>query len=72
LKFAFLVFKILSAIQRDIQKKSFYWEQIKVQNEEAQWDFVIQSEVLSIEPYGRVVKEAIMRAELSKEIKLEI
>ena len=41
-----------------------------MQNEEAQWDFVIQSEILSIEPYGRVVKEAIVRTELSKEIKL--
>lgn len=56
LKFAFLMFKIISCIQNDIKKKSPYWKLIKIENTEEKWDFVIQNEINSLDMFGRMVK----------------
>lgn len=52
LKLAFLVYKILSAIQRDTSRQSQYWEVLKVNNTEDRWDFMYQNEINLIKPFG--------------------
>lgn len=43
LKISFLVYKILSAIQKDTSKQSQYWEILKISNTEDKWDNVYQN-----------------------------
>jgi len=40
-----LIFKIFCLIQKDIVKKSKYWEIIKVPNKCDRWDYLIETEV---------------------------
>lgn len=44
LKFAFLLFKIISCIQNDVKKRSPNWDTIRITNTSEKWDFVIQNE----------------------------
>ena len=46
--FAFLVFKILSAIQKDIISGSRYWRILKVKNNDKQWDNLLKDEAKSL------------------------
>ena len=45
LKMAFLVYKILSSIQKDTYQESVYWEILKVTNKEERWDSITQNEM---------------------------
>ena len=40
IKMAFMVFKMLAAIQRDTGRQSQYWDMLKVANPEERWDSV--------------------------------
>lgn len=38
---SFLVYKALSAIQKDVCSKSVYWDHVKAPNKDAQWDLAL-------------------------------
>lgn len=52
LKMAFLVYKILSSIQKDTSQQSTYWENLKITNTEERWDSISQNEANLIKPFG--------------------
>jgi len=70
LKISFLVYKILSAIQKDTSKQSQYWEILKISNTEDKWDNVYQTEINLIKPFGEIVREAICKTDNSLKIKM--
>lgn len=43
LKMAFLVYKILSSVQKDTSQSSAYWEILKVTNTEERWDSICKN-----------------------------
>lgn len=43
MKIAFLVYKIMSSIQKDTNQQSNYWEILKVTNNESRWDAIYQN-----------------------------
>jgi hypothetical protein len=69
---AFLVYKIVSALQKDTSKHSFYWEILKITNEEARWDAMYQNEISLIRPFGEMIKDAIRKSDTSLKIKMEL
>ena len=69
---AFLVFKILYSIQRDITKDSLYWERIKVKNTDTQWDNILKDETKSLEPFGNMLREGLATNKNSSKIQLEL
>jgi len=53
---AFLVYKILSSIQKDTSQQSAYWELLKTTNTEDRWDSICQNEANLIRPFGELVR----------------
>ena len=72
LKISFLVYKILSAIQKDTSKQSQYWEILKTNNTEDKWDNVYQTQINLIKPFGEIVREAISKTDNTLKIKMEL
>jgi hypothetical protein len=56
---SFLIFKILSAIQKDLQKDAAYWEIIKINNTDQKWDFILREEMADLEHYGNILRESL-------------
>lgn len=68
---AFLVYKILSSIQKDTCQESVYWEILKVANKEERWDSITQNEMALIKPFGDILKEAL-KGDGSLKTKMEL
>jgi hypothetical protein len=52
MKLAFLVYKIVTSIQKDTTRNSLYWEILKTGNNEERWDYMNQNEANLIRPFG--------------------
>ena len=56
----FLVYKILSSIQKDLVKASPYWEFVKTPNNDEQWDYILRNEIQLLDSFGSGIKEVVM------------
>lgn len=39
----FMIYKVLWSIQKDIHRDSHYWQQLKMVNNDDQWDLILKS-----------------------------
>jgi hypothetical protein len=72
LRVAFLIFKILSSIQRDTNKNSPYWEILKCLNSEERWEHFYNTEANLSKPIGEMLREAISKTDTTLKIKMEL
>jgi len=62
LKLSFMIYKIISMIQKDVGKKSAYWEMLRISNTEDKWDSILINEINIIKPFGDIIKEALIKS----------
>jgi hypothetical protein len=67
---AFLVYKILSSIQKDTSQQAAYWDILKVSNNEERWDNICNNEINLIKPFGEILREALKNNDSSIKTKM--
>jgi len=69
----FLLYKMLYCYEKEIKRKSRYWQVIKVSNEPLDaWDRVIDSELERLEPIGSSLKQSLLKVAPTIKLKIEI
>lgn len=69
---AFLVYKVLTSIQKDTSQQSAYWDVLKISNSEERWDSICQNEANLIKPFGEIIREALKVSDSSIKTKMEL
>lgn len=70
LPMAYLVYKILVSILKELPRSAPYWQVINLPNNNEKWDATLQSESQIMMPFGQSIKELIVTSGPSLPMKL--
>ena len=72
LRLAYLIFKIIRAMQEDTHRDSIFWENLSIDIRKEPWEQVVLDQFNIIKPYGDITREAIKKYDTGLKTKVEL